>query len=100
MINAPIRDYDITTMCDDREFIFFNASEFTCESARQKAKEIQPEMGYGHEFNEPTVENVELIWIKDNPRFKTNTDEQAYFYSDPSSSDAYLVIGVELIYND
>lgn len=100
MPTTAMYDYDITTMRDDREFMFFNANAFTYESALQKAKTIKPTLGYGDDFIEPTDRHVESIWVKDNPLFADDSDEYAYVYSDPSDPKAYLVIGVELTYKN
>lgn len=100
MLNAPVYDYDITTMCDNRELILFNAAEFVYESALQRAKAIIPTLGYGDDFIEPASHHVESIWMKDNPHFKDDTDQYAYVYSDPSDPKAYLAIAVEMIYKD
>ena len=92
-------DYDITTMNDGREFIFFHRDKFTKGSALQRAREIKEKMGYGDDFIYPTDRHVNLLWIKNNPRFEANPDsEHAYEYSDSTCEEAYPVIGVELTY--
>jgi len=101
MISTLVKTYDITTMSDNRDLILFNSSEYTYESALKEAKDIIPTMGYGDDYIEPTEDHVQTVWVNDNPQFDHNPDsEYAYFYSDPSCCNAYLVIGVELIYKD
>ena len=92
-------DYDITTMKDGREFIFFHIYKFTKESALQRAREVKEKMGYGDDFIYPAEKHVDTYWIKNNIYFSANPDnEYAYEYSDSTCKEAYPVIGVELIY--
>lgn len=99
MTRALPYDYDITTMNDNREFIFFHSDEFTNETALQRAREVKEKMGYGDDFIYPAEKHVRTLWIKNNPHFHASPDsEYAYEYSDTTCDKAYPVIGVELIY--
>lgn len=92
-------DYDITTMEDGREFMFFHSDKFTNETALQRAREVKEIMGYGDDFIYPAENHIRTLWVKNNPHFLDNPDnEYAYEYSDSTCKEAYRVIGVEFFW--